>query len=50
MYKIVEYNGENVLIHSNEFNPNEMELLKIGSYEFCQKEKNKMKYNNTLKQ
>ena len=40
MYKIVEYNGENVLIHSNEFNPNEMKILFIGNYEQCKQFKN----------
>ena len=50
MYYLVEFNEYHTIIHSVEFNPNEMELLKIGNYEFCQKEKNKMKYNNTLKQ
>lgn len=49
MYYLVEYKEYHTVIHSVEFNPNEMKLLFIGSYEFCQKEKNKMLYNGTLK-
>ena len=35
MYKVVEYNGFNTIIHSNEFEPNTMKLLFIGSYSDC---------------
>lgn len=42
MYKIVEYKGYKTIIHSNEFNPNEMTMLYISDYNDCVKQLNKL--------
>lgn len=40
MYRVVEYNGYNAVIHSTEFEPNTMKILFMGGYSECLEFKN----------